>query len=426
MSSAATRPRTERQVITYLAFLSVLLAFGVDVSLPALDEIRSGFHLGPGSGAVSLIVTAYLLGMAAGQMIYGTLSDKFGRIPLLLAGIGLYAVGALGSTVAPGMDVLLAARFVWGVGAAAPSVLRPAIARDLYEGDQMARITSIVMAIFLIGPALAPSIGELIMLAGSWRYVFVGGLVLAVGAVVWTIDFGETIADDNRREIDLGAIGRAFRTVIRNRAAFGYIMTMSFSFGAFFVYLDSGQPIISEIYGLGNWFALLFAGSSLSIAAAVLISTRYTKSHGAAAVARFGVFGHIAAAGVFTIVAFSTAGRPSFWVWYLFLCLMGSSNTVLTPTANALAMMPMARLAGAASGVLGLITLGLGASLAAIIDRQITNTVTPMALGNLVYGLLSLMALVWARGGSLEPVDPDSGLIIKRGPARSMPTTERN
>jgi len=424
--NSAARQRTERQVIAYLAFLSVLLAFGVDVSLPALDEIRSGFHLGPGSGAVSLIVTSYLLGMAAGQMVYGTLSDRFGRIPLLLAGIGLYAVGAFGSTVAPSMDVLLAARFVWGVGAAAPSVLRPAIARDLYEGDQMARITSIVMAIFLIGPALAPSVGELIMLAGSWRYVFVGGLVLAMGAAVWTIDFGETIATHNRREVDPAAIGRAFRTVIRNRAAFGYIMTMSFSFGAFFVYLDSGQPIISEIYGLGDWFALLFAGSSLSIAAAVLISTRYTRSHGAASVARFGVLGHIAAAAMFTIVAFSTGGRPSFWVWYLFLCLMGSFNTVLTPTANAIAMLPMARLAGAASGVLGLITLGLGASLAAIVDRQITDTVTPMAVGNLIYGLLSLMALAWARGGSLEPVDPDTGRIIERGPGHPMPATEGN
>jgi len=405
--SPRSGPRSERRVIAYLAFLSVLLAFGVDVSLPALDEIRSGFGLGEGSGAVSLIVTTYLLGMAAGQMIYGTLSDRFGRVPLLLAGIGLYAVGALGSSLAPSIDVLLVARFAWGVGAAAPSVLRPAIARDLYEGDQMARITSIVMAIFLIGPALAPSVGELIMLAGSWRYVFVGGLVLAAGAAVWTVEFGETITDENRRGIEPAAIGRAFRTVIMNRAAFGYILTMTFSFGAFFVYLDSGQPIISEIYGLGDWFALLFAGSSLSIAAAVLISTRYTKSHGAASVARIGVYGHIATAGMFTIVALSTNGRPSFWIWYLFLCLMGSFNTVLTPTANALAMMPMARLAGAASGVLGLITLGFGAALAAIIDRQIVDTVTPMAVGNLTYGLISLLALAWARGGSLEPVDPD-------------------
>jgi len=399
--------RTERRVIAYLAFLSVLLAFGVDVSLPALDNIRSSFGLGSGSGAVSLIVTFYLLGMAAGQMIYGILSDKFGRVPMLLTGIGLYAAGALGSSIAPGINMLLAARFVWGVGAAAPSVLRPAIARDLYEGDQMARITSIVMSIFLIGPAMAPAVGELIMLAGSWRYVFVGGLVLALAAAAWTIDFGETIADHNRRPIDPAAIGRAFRTVIHNRAAFGYIMTMTFSFGAFFVYLDSGQPIISEIYGLGDWFALLFAGSSLSIAAAVLLSTRYTRTHGAAAVARFGVHGHIAAAFALTIIAFAADGRPPFWVWYLFLCLMGAFNTVLTPTANALAMMPMAKLAGAASGVLGLITLGFGAALAAIVDRRIVDTITPMAIGNLFYGVLSLVAIMWARGGSLDPVDPD-------------------
>lgn len=415
---------SERRVIAFLAFLSVLLAFGVDVSLPALDEIRSSFDLGPGSGAVSLIVTTYLLGMAAGQMIYGTLSDRFGRVPMLLVGIGLYAAGALGSALAPEMNVLLAARFMWGVGAASPSVLRPAIARDLYEGDQMARITSIVMAIFLIGPALAPSVGELIMLAGSWRFVFVGGVVLAFAAASWAIRFGETLANENRRSVHPAAVGRAFRTVIRNRASFGYILSMTFSFGAFFIYLDSGQPIISEIYGRGEWFALLFAGSSISIAAAVLISTRYTTRHGAASVARFGVVSHVTTATAFTAVALTTDGRPPFWVWYAFLCLMSSFNTLLTPTANALAMFPMARLAGAASGVLGFITIGGGAFLAAIVDSRIVDTVTPMAVGNLTYGLLSLAALVWASGGSLDPVDPESGQVIRSGHTSPILATE--
>lgn len=302
------------------------------------------------------------------------------------------------------MEFLLVARFIWGVGAASPSVLRPAIARDLYEGDQMARITSIVMGIFLIGPAIAPSVGELIMMAGSWRYVFVGGLLLAAVAATWTVRFGETIARENRRSIRPSAIRQGFHAVVTNRASFGWILAMTFSFGAFFIYLDSSQPIISEIYGHGDWFALLFGGSSIAIAAAVLLSTRYTKHFGAAPVARFAVVGHVATAALFTISSIASGGTPSFWVWYTFLCLMGAFNTVLTPTANALAMQPMANLAGIASGVLGLITLAGGAGLAAIIDRQIIGTVTPMAVGNLVYGALSMIAMIWALGGSLEPV----------------------
>ena len=230
---------SERQVIVFLAFLSIILTFGIDSVLPAFDEIREQFELKPGSGEVSLVITWYLLGMAAGQLLWGLLSDRFGRRSILVVGLGLYGLGALGAGLAPNMTGLLTMRFVWGLGAASPSATRLAIARDLYSGDQMARVVSFVMAVFLLGPAITPAVGEGILLIGDWRLVCFSAAPLAALAVFWSVRFGETLPRSSRRPIDLGATGRGIRAVLLTRVTIGYTLALMFTFGAFFVYLGS-------------------------------------------------------------------------------------------------------------------------------------------------------------------------------------------
>ncbi|MEO0495393.1 MAG: MFS transporter, partial [Actinomycetota bacterium] len=231
MTAAPTTTRSEAGVVAYLAFTGALLAIGIDTALPAFDEIRQEFSLADGSGEVSLVVTAYFLGMAAGQLPMGPLSDRFGRRPVLLVAFALYLIGALGASLAPSYPMLLASRFVWGIGAAGPAVIGHAIARDLYTGDQMARVLSLTMAVFLIGPTVAPLLGEALLLTGVWQIVFLVGFVLALFGAAWTLRFGETLPDDRRRPIDPPAIGRAIRTTMTNRTSSGYILAMVFSFG---------------------------------------------------------------------------------------------------------------------------------------------------------------------------------------------------
>jgi len=405
--SGRVTTRSERQVIVFLAFLSIILAFGVDSVLPAFDEIRERFELSSGSGEVSLVITWYLLGMAAGQMLWGLLSDRFGRRAALIAGLALYGVGALGSGFAQSMNGLLAMRFVWGLGAASPSATRLAIARDLYSGDQMARAISFVMAVFLLGPAIAPAVGEGILLVGDWRLVCFSAAPLAALAVLWTVRFGETLPRSNRRPIDLGATGRGTLAVLRTRVTIGYTLASMFTFGAFFVYLGSSAPIIDEIYGLDEYFALIFGGSALFLAAAVRTSERFIRRYGADRVAMTAMLGLLAVSTVFTFWSVASEGIPSFWFWYAATCLLGAFTTIFTPTASAIAMEPMQRIAGAASGVFGVVTIGGGSILANFIDRQIDDTVTPMAVGNIAYTAIAIGLVLWARGGSRAIVDPD-------------------
>ena len=391
------RVRTERQVITFLAFLSVLLAFGIDVSLPAFDELRDHFDLAEGSGDVSLVVTFYFLGMAAGQVLYGPFADRFGRLPVLTVGLAVYALGAAGAAAATSIEMLLGARLVWGLGAASAAVLYPAIARDLYEGDRMARIMTLVMAVFLLGPMIAPSVGELLLLTGSWRSVFAFGLVLAAIALAWSRRFGETLPEERRRSLDFSETAAAFRAVLGSRPTIGYMLSVTFAEAAFFTYLGSGQPVIDEIYGYGDWFALIFAAASVVIAAALFASTRYTNRHGAAPVAHTAAATIVALGGLLLLVCLATEGTPPFWLWFALVAPALAAMSIVTPTALSLALEPMERMAGTAMAVIGMVSLGGAAVLAAVVDRLIDDTVTPMAVAFVVYGAMSAAFMRWGR-----------------------------
>jgi len=413
-----TDHRDERGVIAYLAFLSFLLAFGIDTVLPAFDEIRSEFSLSSGSGQVSLLVTFYFFGLAVGQPLYGPVADRFGRKPVLYASLGLYTLGALGASVAPSFSWVLVARLVWGIGAAGPSVLSHAIARDLYDGDQMARVLALVMAAFLIGPTISPLIGEGLLLSGHWQAVFVAAVLLALIAVGWVRHFGETLPAENRRPLDFRSTARGYRTVFSNRSTAGYILAMVFSDGAFYVFLGSSQPIVDVIYGHKNWFALTFAAISAVNGTFIWLSSRLVARVGAAKLVRRAYLGLTATFAVLLVTTLATNGVPPFFVWVALITATSTFSTMVTTSGVSLALQPMSRLAGTAAAARGLATQGGGALLAALVDRQITNTVTPMAVGGVIFGVIGLGFLWWAEGGSLETVDPDAanpGLAARTG-----------
>ena len=341
-------------------------------------------------------------------MLWGLLSDRFGRRLILLMGLALYGAGALGSGLAQNMTGLLAMRFVWGLGAASPSVTRLAIARDLYSGDQMARVISFMMAIFLLGPAVAPTVSEGILLLGDWGLLCFSAIPLAALAAIWTVRFGETLPPSNRRPIDLRATGRGVRAVLHTRVTIGYTLASMFTFGAFFIYLGSSPPIIDEIYGYDAYFALIFGSSSLFLAAAVFTSGRFTSRYGAENILRSALLAILIISAAFAVFSLIADGVPSFWIWFAATGLLGAFTTIFSPTASAIAMEPMQRIAGAASGVFGVITIGGGSILGSLIDRLIDDTFTPMAVGNLLYTAIAISFALWAHGGSRAVVDPEA------------------
>jgi DHA1 family bicyclomycin/chloramphenicol resistance-like MFS transporter len=194
------------EFIALMALLMSVAALSVDLMLPAMGAIREEFGLEADSTAVAGLVTSYILGLAMSQLVYGILADRYGRKPLIYAGLAIYLIGATASVFAPSLGFLLFARFIWGLGAAGPRVLTLSIVRDTHEGSEMAKLMSFILAVFILIPAIAPSIGAVLTDWISWRGTFGFAVVVTLLVGVWSLRLPETLRPENRREIGLRSV----------------------------------------------------------------------------------------------------------------------------------------------------------------------------------------------------------------------------
>ena len=183
---------------------------------------------------------------------------------------------------------------------------------------------------------------------------------------------------------------------------------MVFSYAAFFVFLGSSQPIVDEVYDRAEWFAITFGVISAVNGVCVYLVSRRVERLGATRVARTAYFTSLMGYALMTVAALAADGVPAFLLWGALVTVTGTSSTIVTTTAISLALQPMERIAGTASAVRGVGTLGIGSVLASLIDRRIEDTITPMAVGGLVYCAIGFAILSYARGGALDIVDPDA------------------
>jgi DHA1 family bicyclomycin/chloramphenicol resistance-like MFS transporter len=397
--------RSQINVTFYLAFLNILAAFGVDSSLPAFDEIGPDIGLLDGSSQISLLITSYIIGAAIGQIICGPFADRFGRVPTLKFGLSLYMAGALGSLLSQNLLSILIFRLLWGLGSSFPASMKNTIARDLYSGDEMAKMMSKIMAVFLLGPIITPLISEVFLSFTSWRFVYSLGILLAGVGILWSIRFGETLPSANQRNLNWDTTSKAFRKIFSTRITTGYILAVTFGQGAFLIWLSSSQPIFDHVYGKANQFAVIFSILGIPTAIAFFASNSFISIFGAKRVAKFSIGFSFLLNTASLIVALLSDGVPNFWVW---LALTGFSNiflSLLTPIGISLALEPMGDLAGTASGVAGATSLGGAALLATIFSSQIKHTVTPLALGYLLCSIISLLLIFYAESNIEKNID---------------------
>jgi DHA1 family bicyclomycin/chloramphenicol resistance-like MFS transporter len=260
----------------------------------------------------------------------------------------------------------------------------------------MARVMSIVMAVFLIAPVIAPTVGEGLVHLGGWRLTMAAPGLMAIGAIVWSVRFGESLPEERRRRLAFGPTLAAFRAVCGSRVTLGCTIALSFTFGAFYSFLGSSQPILDEIYGRGNQFAAFFAVAATTMGVVLFTGSRMMDRAGAARMGVGSLVVTVALSVAQLVVCLSTGGRPSVWVWFALVVAMICGTSLVGPTLISLAMEPMGHIAGTASAVVGMMSTAAGAGLSALIDSRIGSTVTPMALGFSVYCSIALGFALWA------------------------------
>jgi len=387
----------EKEFIAMLAAISAMTALGIDMALPAFTDIRLGLGLAADSPRVALTVTLYFLGLASAQLLYGPFTDRFGRKPVLYTGFGLYVLGALGSAMAPTFTVLIASRFLWGVGAAGPRALTLAIGRDLFDGDRLARILAVVASVFMVVPAFAPLLGQVVLSLSSWRWVMAAPAAVTLLLAVWLTRLPETLPPHRRRPLTLGRTRQAIAAIFTNKVTTASALAVMFDFGSFAAFLGSIQLLFDDVYGRGDQFAYYFAGMSIFMGAVIFTGSRQVKKVGADRVIMVTLPTAVILSIGLALWSWQSGGQPSFFVWFALITVINSLRTLANPLIQAQAMEPMGELAGTASAVIGTISLGGGAILASFVDRVIAGTVTPLVVSYAGYGVIGLAFALWAR-----------------------------
>lgn len=388
--------------VTLMAALMATNALAIDAMLPALPEIGDALGIAEPNDR-QWIVTAYLLGFGVSQIVYGTLSDRFGRKPVLTVGLLIYVAASVLASFAGSFQAMMLARVLQGVGAAATRVLAVSIVRDCYSGRDMARVMSLAMIVFLAVPILAPSIGQAILWVAPWRWIF--GVLTTFGAVVLLCSallLPETQHPEDRKPIELRTVYAAFRTTLTTRISVFYMLAMSFVLGGLFGFINSAQQVFVDVFKAPEWFTTIFALIAMFMAVASLVNARIVGRLGMRRVSHGALLGFIGLTGLHALLAAS--GHEYLW---LFALLQGGTMFcfgLLAPNFGAMAMDPLGHVAGTASSVQGFVTTVGGALLGFYIGQHFNGTVVPLTLGFSICGAIALgMVLIAEKGQLFHP-----------------------
>jgi len=379
-----------------ISMIMAVTALAIDMMLPAFGAMRSNFGLAADSNAVAPIITFFFLGLALGQPFFGPLSDAIGRKRVLYAGLALYVVASIGAAFSPSLGILLLLRFIAGLGAAGPNVVARGVVRDAYEGQAMAKVMSYVMAVFIVVPVVAPTLGALILRFGEWQLIFWSFAAFGIGVGLWTRRLPETLPPEMRIPLNLRYLIEATGVVLRSRLTMGLTFAATALFGFFTSYLASSQLIIDDIFGLDAWFPIIFGGSAAVLGVGMLVNARLLNVVPLRLLLRRTFIGYGAAVLVLAMIAWTTGGTPPFWLFLVGLIPILFCHALLIPNLNAAAMVPMGHVAGTAAAVMGTVTILGGASMGAVIDIAYNGTIIPLATASLIGFAMAFAFFIWA------------------------------
>ncbi|ETX11367.1 bicyclomycin resistance protein [Marinomonas ushuaiensis DSM 15871] len=383
-----------KEFTVLVAMLMSIVAISIDALLPALGII--GKELGATTAnQPQLLISMLFLGLAFGQLICGPLSDALGRRPILFGGFALYVVGTVVCYQADSLEVLMFGRFIQGLGVAGPYISAISLVRDLFHGAQMARIMSLVMMIFVLVPAIAPTLGEAIMFIDDWRGIFEMYLVYAAILVLWVVfRLKETLPKSNRIAFSKKGFYDGFKEVLTNRITASYTVCMGLFFGSFIGYLNSSQQIFQVQFETGRMFSLYFGLLALVLGFSSLTNSRIVEKYGAKIIAFRAICVVVIVSTVF--LCLHAFVNIQLWMFLVYAAAIFFCFGLLFGNFNALAMEPMGHVAGIASAVIGSVSSIMSLSIGTIIGQMYNNTLVPVSSGFMVMGTLALCLMYWA------------------------------
>lgn len=389
------------EFIALMALLMALNALAIDIMLPGLQEIGASLGV-ENENHRQYVISAYLIGFALAQLIYGPVSDRFGRRAPMFVGLAIYVVSSLAAILVPSFAALLALRFIQGIGSAAMRVITVSIVRDIFGGRAMAEAMSLIMMVFMVVPVLAPGTGQIVMLFGDWHLIFVFMAVMA--AVIWAwmyFRLPETLHPEDVRPFTVRSVLGGFRIVLTDRVALCYTLASTFIFGALFGFINSAQQIYVGIYGLGVWFPVAFAGVAAFMALSSFVNARLVGRFGMRRLSHGALLGFLGVNAFWLLLTLVWAPHLPFAIFIVLFALSMFQFGWIGSNFNSLAMEPLGHVAGTASSVLGFMGTAGGTVLGAIIGQAFNGTALPLVMGFFVLSVIGLVFVLIAERGKL-------------------------
>lgn len=393
------RTIAKREFIAMMAMIQALQALGFASLLPALDSLAA--ELGAAhANQRQWIIAAFLLSSGLFSLVPGTVSDRVGRKPVVLACMAAFAGINLVSALVQTFEQLIVLRVLLGTSSSALAVLPLAIIRDLHQGEDMAKLQSFVAMMFMAVPIFAPGLGYLIMVAAGWRAIFVAIAAVTAGVAIWyLVRLPETLPPSRRATHRTMALVANIRLVLQTRSSIGYVLGTALVFGAHFGFINSAQQLIGEHFGAGSHFALIFGMMAASMMIASLANSAVIHRLGTRPIAHAAIFCHLAV----SLVQVYFASRPGETLLQFVLLMSANMCLLITIFVNftAIALQPFGALAGTAASVQTFFRLVLGAGLGALIGQAYDGTPLPLAYALVTVATLSVLLVLFSEEGRL-------------------------
>ncbi|PHP66627.1 MFS transporter [Zhengella mangrovi] len=397
-------PVGRAEFVAVMAALMALNALAIDIMLPGMQQIGASLGVSD-ENERQFVITAYLLGFGAMQLVFGPLSDRFGRKGPLLAGLSIYVLAALAAAFAPDFQTLLLLRLLQGAGAASTRVLTVAMVRDVAGGRAMAEIMSLVFMVFMIMPVVAPALGQAILLAGEWHTIFLFMGFGGAAVIAWmALRIPETLAEDHRRPVSFRAVAAGFHAVATNRMSLWYTLAMTAILSSLFGFINTVQQIYIGIYDLGTAFPLVFALVAGSMSLFSWLNSRIVQRFGMRRVSHSALLVFLATSTTLYLLSLQgVVPLPLFLgLFTVTMCAFG----MLTSNFSSIAMEPLGRVAGIASSAQGFFQTTGSALIGAAIGQSFDGTITPVMAGFAAVSLAALLCVLVAERGHLFTIGP--------------------
>tara|TARA_R110002096_G_scaffold266710_1_gene460286 strand:- start:82764 stop:83984 length:1221 start_codon:yes stop_codon:yes gene_type:complete len=389
-----------KEFIFIMAVLMSVTALSIDAMIPALGLMTTDLNV-QNTNDIQMVITSVFFGMSFGIMIYGPFADSFGRKTAIYLGVGIFLIGTLVSIYATNLETMLVGRAIQGFGSAACRVVSLAIIRDKYEGVEMAKIMSLIMMVFIMVPALAPLLGQGILIFASWQAIFWFIFVFALLGVTWMhFRQRETLDPKNRRSFSFSIILSGSAETVKNPVTLGYTVMTGILFGSFVAYLSLAQQIMEVQYNLGDAFVIYFGVLALAYGTASFLNARLLGRFSVHKICFFFLTVHVVISLSFFALSVAQDGNLPFSLFYIYMLSTFFSLGALFGNFNSLALQPFGHMAGISTSVISAIQTFLAVIVGGTIGQLYNGTVQPLIISFLVCGFITLGIFVSIRSRS--------------------------